>query len=203
MKPARILPFFLLLLSLQTSAQVDTTTLSAHNYPVRKLTVEPAIGVNPYPNSDLLLTNLVQWNSNKRLALVAYTSFAFNNAFERSSGHLRSDHNHTLSQKFGIGTSRYCKRAVHSIALLAGVRYDAFQETWVDAEHGDVTASVKTTAPDVGLMYNVKVGRQMHYFSFRTYVPLYPFPMKTLDPWSLDANLAAISLEFGVGIRLK
>ena len=203
MKPTRYTFFFLLLVSLQASAQGDTTSLSALSYPLRKLTVEPAIGVNPYPNSDLLLTNLVQWNSSKRLALVSYTSFAFNNAFERTSGHVRSDYNHSLSQKFGIGTSRYCKRAVHSIALLAGVKYDAFQETWVDAEHGDVTARVKTTDPDVGLMYNVKVGRQKHYFSFRTYIPLYPYPIKTLDAWSLDGNLANVSLEFGVGIRLK
>jgi hypothetical protein len=35
------------------------------------------------------------------------------------------------------------------------------------------------------------------------YLPLYPYPFKTKDVFSLDGNMANISLEFGVGIRLK
>lgn len=193
----------LLLLSATASAQSDTSGTVDDSYPLRRLTLEPAIGINPYPTADLLISGLVQWNSSKRLGIVSYTSFAYNNAFQRSSGNVKNDYNYSLGQKFGIGTSRYGKRAAHSLALLAGVKYDASKETLEDPDNADVTASVRSVGPVLGLMYNLKVGKQKHYFSFRTYIPLYPYPIKTLDAWSLDGNLANVSLEFGVGVRLK
>lgn len=196
--------FMLSLLSwVPASAQSDTSGPVDDTYPLRRLTLEPAIGINPYPSADLLISGLVQWNSSKRLGIVSYTSYAYNNAFQRTLGHVKNDYNYSLSQKFGIGTSRYGKRTAHSLALLAGVKYDAFKETLEDPDLADVTASVKTVSPDVGLMYSLKVGRQKYYFSYRMYIPLYPYPIKTLDLWSMDGNLANISLEFGVGVRLK
>lgn len=196
-------PFIaVLLLSIPVYAQSATSSTEAGTYPLRKLTVEPAIGINPYPTSDLLLSVLVQWNSSKRIGVVSCSSYAFNNAIQRTSGPIKNDYNRTVGQKLGIGASAHGKRVVHSLSLLAGAKYDAFQETWVDPDGGNVTASVASVCPDIGLLYNVKVGRKKYYFSYRTYIPLYPYPLKTLDPWSMDANLANISLEFGVGIRL-
>ncbi len=203
MKITRYLCIGSLLLSIPASAQSDTSRAVEDIYPLRRLTLEPAIGVNPYPTADLLLTNLVQWNANKRLGLLSYTSYACNNAFQRTSGHVRNDYNYSWSQRFGIGTSRYTQRAAHALSLLVGVKYDAFQETLEDPDLAAVTASVKSVSPDLGLMYSLKVGRKKYYFSYRTYIPLYPYPIKTLDPWSMDGNMANISMEFGVGIRLK
>jgi hypothetical protein len=52
-------------------------------------------------------------------------------------------------------------------------------------------------------MYNLKIGKQKYFFSYRMYIPLYPYPFKTYDFTAIDATLAGISLEFGVGVRLK
>lgn len=192
-----------LLLSVPAAAQSDTSSTVDDNYPLRMLMMEPALGVNPYPTPDLLISALVQWNANERLGVLSYTSYSYNNAFQRTFNHVRNDYNYSLSQKFGVGTSRYTKRAAHALSLLVGVKCNAFQETWEDPDHADVTASVKSVSPDLGVMYSLKVGRKKYYFSHRTYIPLYPYPFKTFDTWAIDGNLASISLEFGVGIRLK
>ena len=203
MRIARFLYIGSLLLSFAASAQRDTSSTVDDIYPSRRLTLEPAIGVNPYPTADLLISALVQWHITKRLGIVSFTSYSYNNAFQRTSGHIKNDHNYSLSQKFGIGTSRYTEHAAHALSLLVGVKYDAFQETWDDPDLADVTATVESVSPDIGLLYSLKVGRKKYYFSYRTYIPLYPYPLKTLDPWSMDGNLANISMEFGIGIRLK
>jgi hypothetical protein len=66
-----------------------------------------------------------------------------------------------------------------------------------------VSASVSSLDPDVGLMYNIKIGKKKYFFSYRTYIPLYPYPFKSTDVWTLDGNMANLSFEFGLGIRLK
>ena len=55
----------------------------------------------------------------------------------------------------------------------------------------------------MGVMYNLKLGQKKYFFSYRMYIPLSPYPLKTIDINAVDGNLANISLEMGVGIRLK
>ena len=63
--------------------------------------------------------------------------------------------------------------------------------------------SVSSVSPDFGLMYNLKLGKKKYFFSYRMYLPLYPYPFESGDVNSIDGNLANVTLEFGVGIRLK
>ncbi len=184
------------------SAQTDSFVKSDKDYPARKLTIEPAIGLNPWPMSDLIISNLVQLDINAELSIVSYTAYCYNNVFLRDFNYIKTNYNYALSQKFGVGTTLFSKHSSHTFSLLAGVKYDAFKETLENPEFETVSASVTSLSPDFGLMYNLKRGKKKIFFSYRTYLPLYPYPIKSSDIFSIDGNLANISMEFGVGFRL-
>ena len=149
MKHIIYLSIYFVLVSLTSlSAQNGQIKTAKHSYPVAKLTIEPAIGLNPYPMSNFLVSNIVQWNIEKRLSIVSYTSYAYNNALERDFNYIRTDYNNSLTQKFGIGTSLYGKRSAHTFSMMAGIKYDAFQETLHNPEFEPVTATVKSVSPD-------------------------------------------------------
>jgi hypothetical protein len=204
MKPFFYISVAFLVLSLTVSAsQKDSTEAAGSGYPVSKVTVEPAIGLNPMPSSDVLITNLIQWNIKKRLSIVSHTLYSVNNAFQRNNNYVRTNYNYSLSQKFGIGTSLYLKNSSHTLSILAGIKYDSFKETLENPEFEKFSASLSTSGPDVGLMYGLKIGKKKYFFSYRMYIPLYPYPLKTTDTNSIDGNMANLSMEFGFGIRLK
>lgn len=204
MKRIKYLSVAFLLLHLTVSAaNKDTTEPSSKDFPLRSVTIEPAIGMNPMPSTDLVFSNLIQWNINKRLGIISHTSYALNNALQRNFNYIQTNYNYTLSQKFGVGTSFYTKHSSHTFSFMAGIKYDAYKETLENPDFETVSASVSSVSPDVGLMYNLKVGKKKYFFSYRMYIPLYPYPFKTSDINALDANAASLSMEFGIGIRLK
>ncbi len=204
MKIKKYLSVFLLLLNLTClAATKDSSDISTKNYPLRRLTTEPAIGLNPMPTSDLVFSNLIQWNIKKRLCIVSHTSYAYNNVGQRDDNYITTDYNYTLSQKFGVGTTLFTKHSSHTFSFMAGIRYDAFKETLENPDFDEVSASLGSVSPDVGLLYNLKLGKKKYFFSYRMYIPLYPYPFKSTDINAIDANEAGISMEFGLGIRLK
>ncbi len=203
MKLLKYLPLAVLLMSAVTAyAQDRTTKPTAKQLAQQQLTIEPGIGINPMPISDMLVSNVVQYNIKKRLSVVSYSSYTFNNAFKRTFNNIHTNYNYSLSQKLGVGTSVYSKHMSHTFALLAGVKYTAFKETLDNPEFEKVSASVSSFSPDLGLMYNLKLGTKKYFFSYRMYLPLNPYPFKTRDINAIDGNLAYISLELGLGIRL-
>jgi hypothetical protein len=197
-----ILSFLLLNLS-ASGSQKDSLRTAKEKYPVRILTIEPAIGLKPWPIADVLLSNLVQWNIKKRLSVVSHTSNSFNSAFERNYNYIKTNYNYSISQKFGVGTSLYTKHSSHLFSFIAGIKYDAFKETLENPEFEKVSASVSSVSPDAGLLYNLKIGKNKYFFSYSMYIPFYPYPFKSSDINSIDANEANLTLEFGFGIRLK
>jgi hypothetical protein len=201
MKKIIYLSISLLLLTLSTSAQKDYSEKAKKNYSERIVTIEPAIGLEPM--SDLIISNLIQWNLKKRLSIVSYTSYSYNNAIQRDFNYINTNYNFTISQKFGIGTSLYTKHSSNTFSLMAGIRYDAFKETLENPDFEKVSASVSSVSPDVGLLYNLKIGKKKYFFSYRMYIPLYPYPLISSDVWSLNDNMVNLSFEFGLGIRLK
>ncbi len=191
-------------MSLSATAAFDnSSTKTISKIPQRKLTIEPAIGLNPSPMSDLVFSNILQLNIKKRLSLISHTSYSLNNAFLGEFNYVKTDYNYSLGQKIGIGTSFYAKRSSHTISFMAGIKYDEFKETLDNPEFEKFSASVSSVSPDFGLMYNLKIGLKKCFFSYRMYIPLYPYPFKTSDIYAVDANMANISMEFGVGVRLK
>ena len=109
--------FIILLLNLaESAAQISSDNTRNEQSLERKLTIEPAIGIKPWPISDLLVSNLVQWNFKKHLSLVSHTSYSYNNAFLRDFNYIKTNYNYSLSQKLGIGASVYSKHSSHTFS---------------------------------------------------------------------------------------
>ena len=184
-------------------AQTKKQVTNEKEFTVRQLTIEPGLGIHTNSGTDLLITNLVQWNPKKRLALAAHSSYNINNVLQRKFNGIQTEYNYSINQKFGVGTTFYSKRSSSTFLLMAGVKYTSFKETLVTPDNKNVSTTVNAFSPDYGLMYSLKKGVKKHFFSFRMYVPLYPFPVKDINTWALDGNMNNIALEFGVGIKIK
>jgi hypothetical protein len=180
--------------------------MSTENYtpsPVRQLTIEPGIGLHSNFGTDFLIANLIQWNPNKRLSLASHTSYNINNPAQRKFNGIKTNHDYSINQKFGVGTSFYSKRSSNTFMLMAGFKYTSFQETLINPDGNQVTASINSLSPDYGMMYSLKKGVKKYFFSFRVYVPIYPWPVKDVEIHASDGNMNNIALEFGIGIKIK
>ncbi len=195
--------YFLILNSTLSVGQTVTETKQKHSFKESKLTIEPAIGLKPYPMSDALISNLIQWNIKSKISLISYSAYSYNNAFDRNFNHIKTEYNNTFNQNFGIGTTFYSKRSSHTVSFLAGVKYDSYKETLENPEFENATMAISSIAPDFGLMYNLKVGMKKYFFSYRMYIPLSPYPFQTTDILSTDGNMANLTMEFGIGFRIK
>lgn len=196
------LNLFLLLILTNASAQIDMSKVNT-KLPKRTFTLEPAIGIKPYPTSDILFSTVLQWNFTKRFALISYSSYTYNNAFSRNFNFIKTNYNYSLSQKAGIGRTLFSKHSSHTFSIIAGIKYDAFKETLNNPEFENFTSASASVSPDMGLMYNLKIGAKKYFFSYRMYIPLTPYPIQTKDINSIDGNFAGFSLEFGIGVRLN
>jgi len=171
---------------------------------VRELTIEPGVGIHTNFGTDLLLTNLVQWNPVKRFGLASHTSFNFNNAFKRDFNYVKTNYNYSINQKFGAGTTFYSrKRGSHTLLLMVGFKYTAFKETLYNPDFDKVSVSISGFDPDYGVMYSYKRGLKKCFFTYRMYIPLYPWPVKGSNIDYIDGNRNNIALELGVGIKIK
>ncbi len=204
MKQQKILFVIILVLAYVNSfAQKNFSASKEKHATVRQLTIEPGIGIHTNFGTDLLVSNLIQWNPQKHLSLASHSSFNINNLFQRDFNGIKTNHNYSINQKFGVGTTFYSKRSSNTFLLMAGVKYTSFQETLINPDHNKVSTSINSISPDYGVMYSLKKGVKKYFFSFRMYVPLYPWPIKDLDISSSDGNMNNIALEFGVGIKIK
>lgn len=204
MKLINYLSILFLLLNFSVAIGQTNSSQTTEKYlPLRKLTIEPAIGINPMPMSDAVVSNLMQWNVKKHFNVVSRSSVTFNTAFARNFNYVHTDYSYSLSQTIGIGSSFYLKRSSHTFSIVGGVKYDATKETLNNPDFENISVASSTVSPDFGLIYNLKLGKKKYFFSYRMYIPLYPYPFKTSDITAMDGNLANVSLEFGVGIRLK
>lgn len=198
---------FISILALLFSASIATGQTTIHpsksSFSPSTLSIEPAIGITPYPMSDLVVSTLVQWNITPRLNLVSRSAYTANTIFSRDFNYIHTDYSYAIGQTIGIGTSLYGKHASHTFSFMAGIAYDATKETLNHPDFEQVSMESSALRPDAGLMYNAKVGKGKVFFSYRMYIPLYPYPFKTTDINAIDGNMSNLSLEFGVGIRLK
>lgn len=192
-----------ILLFANSFAQSKKQATNEKHFSVRQLTIEPGVGIHTNFGTDLLITNLVQWNPKKRLAFASHSSYNINNVLQRKFNGIQTEYNYSINQKFGAGTTFYSKRSSNTFLLMAGIKYTSFKETLVTPDNKSVSASINAFSPDYGLMYSLKKGVKKHFFSFRMYVPLYPFPFKDVNTWALDGNMNNIALEFGLGIKIK
>lgn len=184
-------------------AQQDTTTGSAQSNGQRLLTIEPAIGIHANFGTDLLITNLVQWNPHKRWSFGAYSSYSINNIMLKEFNHVKADYNYSLNQKFGAGMMFNRKKGSHTVMLMAGVKYTAYKETLDNPDFDKASISISAFSPDYGIMYSAKRGWKKYFFTYRMYLPLYPFPIKGSNILYTEGNMNNVALEFGIGMKLK
>lgn len=184
-------------------AQKDSTSVTKRNYLVKQLTIEPGIGFHTNPGMDVLISNLIQWNPSKRLAMASHTSYNINNVLQRNVNTVKTNYNYSINQKVGIGATFYAKHSTNTFLLMAGAKYTAFKETLDNPNFDKATASVSRLSPDYGFMYTYKKGVKKYFFSFRMYVPLYPWPIKESNINAVDGNMNNVSLEIGMGIKIK
>lgn len=170
---------------------------------VRKLTIEPGVGIHTNFGTDFLLSNLVQWNPNQRLAFASHSSYSINNVTQRNFNHIRTTYNYSLNQKFGAGTTVYSKKFSHTFMFMVGVKYTAFQETLNNPNFNTVNSSVSASSADYGMMYSLKRGWKNYFFTGRFYIPLHPWITKGAHLENVQGTLRDVALEFGVGIKIK
>ncbi|MEP7322382.1 MAG: hypothetical protein ABI761_10700 [Saprospiraceae bacterium] len=203
MKTIKYLFFLICLLSgINGFTQKEISRLIKNDSKIRLLTVEPGIGIHTNFGTDLLFTNLVQWNPINHLSLASHTSFNINNITQRSFNGIITNYNFSINQKFGIGTTLYTKKRAHTFLLMVGARYTTYKETLDDERFDKVGTIIKTISPDYGFMYSRKVGWKKYFYTFRFYLPLYPWPIKGTNILYSDANRDNIALEFGIGIKI-
>lgn len=198
--------FFLLIALLYCTyglAQKGSPVIANEYSTVRQLTIEPGVGIHTNFGTDLLITNLVQWNPVKRLSIASHTSFNINNITQRNFNGITTDYNFSINQKFGAGTTLYAKRSSHTFLLMVGAKYTTYRETIDNEQFNKASTTISAFSPDYGLMYSLKRGWKKYFFSARMYVPLYPWPVKGSDLLYIDGNLNNIALELGVGIKIK
>ena len=193
----------LVFVSANTFAQTNMPSTKEKQSAVRQFTIEPGIGIHTNFGTDIIISNLIQWNPQKHLSLASYSSYNLNNPFKRDFNGVKTEYNYSLNQKFGVGTTFYAKRSSNTFLLMAGVKYTAFKESLNSPDNTKISAAIHSVSPDYGLMYSLKKGVKKYFFSLRVYIPLYPWPTKDVNISSADGNMNNISLELGVGIKIK
>lgn len=168
------------------------------NYPFRKLSIEPAIGLrlsSAFGLVDIQLSGFIQYHLNKRFSFASHTAISFDiNSFDAFKN-INPKYSVTTFQKFGIGTSAYSKHCEHAIFLMIGAKYFAYSANINNPKLEDIKQTKFTTLSlDRGLLYNLKIGRNSTYFASRIYFPIFD------GKWNAIENT---SFEFGAGFKMK
>lgn len=168
-----------------------------------RLTIEPAIGIHTNFGTDVVISNLVQYNQSKNLSFGSYSAYNINNATQRNFNLIKTDYNFSLNQKFGIGLTFTAKKFINTFFLMGGAKYTSFKETLNNPNLDRVSTSVKSMTADYGVMYSVKRSKGRYYLTTRFYLPLSPWLNRGAKIDYLQGTLRDISLEVGVGIKIK
>jgi hypothetical protein len=184
-------------------SQVQTDSADVSQSAIRFLTIEPGVGIHTNFGTDVLLSTLVQWNPRKRVSVAAYSAYSINNVTQRYFNHIRTNYNYSFNQKFGAGTTLFSRRASHTLLLMMGMKYTAFQETLENPNLIRVSTSIKSWNADYGILYSRKHGWKRYFFTTRFYLPLSPWLAKGGRIENVQGTLRDIALEVGMGIRLR
>src|SRR4051812_7487841 len=126
MKKLQLYTTLLVFAAFCSFSQKDSASMKKVKY---QITIEPGIGLSPMPIMDMNLSNIIQVKITKRFSLVSYTSVKENSLFHRNFNYIKTTNNHSLTQNLGIGTSLCTRRSIHTLSLLAGIKYDTYHES--------------------------------------------------------------------------
>ena len=204
MKNTNLLLITLLLaFATRSFSQDQTYSVNERQPAIHFLTVELGVGIHTNFGTDVLLSTLIQWNPRERVSVASYSSYSFNNVMQRYFNHIRTDYNYSFNQKFGAGTTFLSRRASHTLLLMMGMKYTAFQETLDNPNLIRASTSIKSWNADYGILYSRRYGWKRYFFTTRFYLPLSPWLAKGGRIENVQGTLRDIALEVGMGIRLR
>lgn len=162
------------LILLALSKNIAQTTLPSYIDPNYK-SIEVKLGVGKIELDYINFNILYQRNITKRLPVVLYTELNNSLLNRNPADHYLTTNYFSWVGVAGIGGTLGKKRFNNSLFVLGGGRYH-HSKLYVKEELNPEMVTDKLL-PELGLLYNLKIGKKRWYFSAQYYQPLYPFNM--------------------------
>jgi hypothetical protein len=144
---------------------------------------------------------MYQYNLKKHLAVVSYTELGFqpfgNPLLKNSVDNAQISH-FNIVETIGIGVALGKKRFNNNLFLVGGGRYFYEKLTLTNRNFNNASYTISKLYPELGLLYNLKIGKKKMYYTAQLYVPIYP----TVEFKTLDKVLVS-TFSLGIGFRLN
>lgn len=184
-------------IALQSSGQQRVKT-NQRKTSYSKLTTDISVG---FPllqfksnHKDWLIGCQSQYNVTRKINIVSYTGLLLYAAtFRDNKDYIKTNHNYSIIQRFGMGTTFFTRGITNSFFLMAGFRYSSAKSTMNHPDFPEQVVTYSSLVPEYGVLYNLKVGNKKYFFSTRLYVPLHNLPLELIENGTI---------EFGVGMRV-
>lgn len=188
-KQNSILIAFFLLVNLQLQAQDSLPTFKSEKF--RSIEVKTGIGIGYPPRIYKIPINIVyQRNIKRGFSTILYSEF-----LSMFSGNSESSYNEfTWVEAVGIGRTIGNNRFYNGLYLLGGGRVYHSKLALYNTDFNQNTLVTNKITPELGLLYNLKVGRKKFYFTTQMYFAL--TPLKNFIE-------ARHTLTMGVGYRFN
>ena len=189
MKKNSMLVAFFLLIIIQLQAQDSLPTFKSEKF--RSIEVKTGLGIGFPPRIYKIPINIVyQQNIKGGFSTVLYSEFL--SMFSKSSESSYSEF--IWLEAVGIGRTIGNNRFNNGLYLLGGGRVYHSKLALHNTDFNQNTLITKKTTPELGLLYNLKVGKKKFYFTTQMYFALTPIK---------NFIEARHTLTIGVGYRFN
>jgi hypothetical protein len=163
-----IIAFFLLVI-IQLQAQDSLPTFKSEKF--RSVEIKTGIGFGYPPRFYKIPINIVyQQNIKRGFSTILYSEFL--SMFSKSS---ESNYSEFIwLEAVGIGRTIGNNRFSNGLYLLGGGRIYHSRLALYNTDFNQNTLVTKTITPELGLLYNLKVGKKKFYFTTQIYFALTP-----------------------------
>jgi hypothetical protein len=175
-----------------TSLVLSQDAVPSYAFPKTK-SVELKIGAGKLQPQLLAIDFNYQQNLTKHFSLISFSQIDIT-AWDRNPDKIYLVTNYFFFvQSFGIGASIGARKFNTGLSLLAGGRF-YHSKAMVNEIH-DPEMVTNRILPELGLLYNLKIGKKKYYFSTQIYLPLTPFSSALIEK--------NITLSVGIGFKIN
>lgn len=178
---------FLLLENIQLQAQDRLPTFKSEKF--RSIEVKTGIGILPRIYN-VPINIVYQQNIKRGFSTILYSEFL--SMFSKSSESSYSEF--IWLETVGIGRTIGNNRFNNGLYLLGGGRVYHSKLALYNTDFNQNTLETKRITPELGLLYNLKVGKKKFYFTTQMYFALTPFK---------NVIEARHTFMMGIGYRLN
>lgn len=169
-KQKLILIAFFLLGNLQLQAQDSLPTFKSEKF--RSIEIKTGIGIGYPPRIYKIPINIVyQQNIKRGFSTILYSEFLSMFASNSESNYSEF----TWVEAVGIGRTIGNNKFNNGLYLLGGVRVYHSKLALHNTDFNQHTLATNKITPELGLLYNLKVGKKKFYFTTQMYFALTPF----------------------------